>query len=65
MKELRGYALIIHEGTGRTDPAELAQIEDTMRHIIFHSTLDWQSREQLHTGARQAVEVCAALGQIA
>ena len=33
---------------------DLAQIENIMREEIFHSTLDWQSREQLADAARQA-----------
>lgn len=33
---------------------DLAQIENIMRDEIFHSTLDWQSREQLADAARQA-----------
>lgn len=64
MTALRGYDLIIHEATGRTDPTELAEIEDCMRHDIFHSTLDWQTREQLHTAAREAEHIMAVLGRI-
>lgn len=33
---------------------DLAQIENIMRDEIFHSTLDWQAREQLADAARQA-----------
>lgn len=33
---------------------DLAQIENIMREEIFHSTLDWQSAEQLSDAARQA-----------
>lgn len=33
---------------------DLTQIENIMREEIFHSTLDWQSREQLADAARQA-----------
>lgn len=51
------YATIITEGTGVTDAEDLAEIEDTMRHVIFHSTLDWQTREQLQIAAREAWEV--------
>ena len=42
------------EATGQTEPETLDEIEDTMRHIIFHSTLDWQTREELADGARDA-----------
>lgn len=51
---LKGYAAIIHAATGVSDAADLADIEDSMRHDIFHSTLDWQSRDQLIAGAREA-----------
>jgi hypothetical protein len=27
-------------------------VEDIMRRFLFHSTLDWQSREELDRGAR-------------
>lgn len=55
--KLFGYALVIHEATGVTDPNDLADIEDSMRHDIFHSTLDWQTRPQLKRGAREAWEL--------
>ena len=51
---LRGYALAIHEATGVRSPTVLRQIEDTMRHVIFHSTLDWQDRDTFSKGAREA-----------
>lgn len=44
---------LIQETTGA--PAEdITQIEDIMRAEIFHSTLDWQTREQLIDAARKA-----------
>ena len=49
------YASTISAATGVTDPARLDHIEDIMRHTIFHSTLDWQTREQLSAAAREAV----------
>ncbi|MBA3577457.1 MAG: hypothetical protein H0W39_07600 [Sphingomonas sp.] len=52
--ELRGYAKTISEATGVTNATDLADIEDSMRHDIFHSTLDWQTRSQLMRGAREA-----------
>jgi len=62
MSNLRGYQKTISEATGRTDPKELNAIEDMMRDVIFHSTLDWQSREQFIQGAIEAEEVCVAMG---
>lgn len=33
---------------------DAAMVEDIMRNEVFHSTLDWQSAEQLQRGAREA-----------
>jgi hypothetical protein len=49
------YHDVITEAIGLTDPADLAGVEDWMRNIIFHSTLDWQTRPQLRAAARDAV----------
>jgi hypothetical protein len=57
MSELRGYERTIADATGVSDRNDIAEIEDTMRHVIFHSTLDWQTREQLAQAAREAWEV--------
>jgi hypothetical protein len=51
------YQDTITEATGETDPTRLAEIEDVMRHTIFHSTLDWQTKEELIDAAQLAVEV--------
>jgi hypothetical protein len=37
--------------------ADANRIEDVMRNEIFHSTLDWQKREDLEEAARLAVTV--------
>lgn len=58
---LKGYHPLIAEATGVTDVARLEEIEDCMRNVIFCSTLNWQSREQLMTGAREALEVLEAV----
>lgn len=57
MTQLRGYAWSISQATGVTDPETLAEIEDSMRHDIFHSTLDWQTSAQFDKGAREAWEL--------
>ena len=44
---------LIHKATGAAE-ADLPIIEHIMRADVFHSTLDWQNREQLVEGARQA-----------
>ena len=48
------YQEIIQEATNETDLKVIQQIEDIMRDDIFHSTLDWQTREQLIAAAIQA-----------
>jgi hypothetical protein len=35
-------------------PQDAAMVEDIMRRFVFHSTLDWQSREELNRGAEDA-----------
>lgn len=52
-----GYQELIQEATGVTDLEHIERIEDTMRHVIFHSTLNWQTREQLIQGAREALQI--------
>ena len=54
---LKGYHQVINEATGVTDHNDLEAIEDSMRHDIFHSTLDWQTRAVLKRGAREAWEI--------
>lgn len=55
------YQQLISEATGVKDLVLIEQIEDVMRHEIFHSTLDWQTREQLIQGAIEAKEVVDAM----
>ena len=50
-----GCQKTIKEATN-CDDRELDEIEDFMRDIIFHSTLDWQTHEQLVAAAREAHE---------
>lgn len=45
------YQQQISKATGVTDATTLQDIEDYMRDIYFHSTLDWQSEKQLKQGA--------------
>ena len=58
------YQRSISEATGRTKLREIELIEDCMRHEIFHSTLDWQTKRQFNSGARKAARVLASLGEI-
>lgn len=47
------YAPLIAAATGAPQ-SRLAMLENLMRDEIFHSTLDWQSAEELADGARRA-----------
>lgn len=55
--QLPGYQALIKEATGVTDVDHIARIEDTMRNVIFHSTLSWQTRGQLVQAAREALQI--------
>jgi hypothetical protein len=54
------YHQIITEATGETNAQRLAQIEESMRQDVFHSTLDWQAKDHLFWGAKEAVKILAA-----
>ncbi len=54
---MSGYTAILAEAVPGLTQTQYDIIEDTMRHVVFHGTLDWQTREQLHEGARQAFAV--------
>lgn len=54
--QLRGYQKQIFEAT-KCKPEDAAEIEEIMRDIIFHSTLDWQTKRQFNKGAREAKEL--------
>lgn len=48
--------ILIQRATG-APLNDLAMIENIMRDDIFHSTLDWQTGEQLSSAARQAFDL--------
>jgi hypothetical protein len=50
------YEDIITEATGITG-RDVGHVESIMREDIFHSTLDWQSREMLARAAREAAKM--------
>ena len=56
MSKLPFYQQLIVDTLGCTDEVAV-EVEEIMRDTIFHSTLDWQSREQLEDGAEQAMMV--------
>jgi hypothetical protein len=64
MASLSYYMRQISRITGRSDPTELATIEDSMRDDVFHSTLDWLSAAEFERGAREAVALLIASGEI-
>lgn len=51
------YSDIISKATGETDRKILRELESIMRQDIFHSTLDWQTEEQLKEAALQAQKI--------
>ncbi|AOW13336.1 hypothetical protein LPB72_09805 [Hydrogenophaga crassostreae] len=51
------YQALIRGATGVSDLEHIERIEDTMRNVVFHSTLSWQTREQLEQGAREALQI--------
>jgi len=53
MKTLNYYQKSIVEIT-KCNPEDAEEIENYMRDIIFHSTLDWQSKAQFNKGAKTA-----------
>jgi hypothetical protein len=55
-----GYTRIIMEATG-CDEATAGKLEEIMRNVIFHSTLDWQTHEELQEAARTAYLVLQEL----
>lgn len=54
--DLPFYQQMIKEVTN-APVAELAIIENIMRDEVFHSTLDWQSREEFAQGAKEAYAI--------
>lgn len=50
------YTKIIIEATGVNETIA-NEIETIMRFDIFHSTLDWQTKEQLIKAAREALDI--------
>ena len=50
---MSGYTRIIRETLGCSEK-RADEVETVMREDIFHSTLDWQSREMLEDAAREA-----------
>lgn len=53
---MSGYTKIIRETLGCSEN-RAAEVEEIMRHEIFHSTLDWQTREMLEQAARDADKI--------
>ncbi|MFO1432252.1 MAG: hypothetical protein U1F76_19270 [Candidatus Competibacteraceae bacterium] len=50
------YADLIAEATGAPEK-DLPALEVIMRNEVFHSTLDWQSRQAFMAGARKAMKI--------
>lgn len=58
------YTRTIAEALPGLNPQQYAAIEDVMRHDIFHSTLDWQTSDQLKQGAREAYDLLVAIEEM-
>ena len=56
------YTDLISEATGLSDPDKIQQVEGYMRHIYFHSTLNWQTEQQLITAARESAQDLEIIG---
>jgi hypothetical protein len=55
------YQQIIAKATGLTDIDKIRMVEDYMRQIYFHSTLNWQTQSQLNRAAKvSAIELEAS-----
>jgi hypothetical protein len=50
---MNSYQKSIIEVTG-CDPKDAEEIEEYMRQVYFHSTLDWQTKEQFDKGAKES-----------
>lgn len=48
---------LITRATAINEPSKIRQIENYMRDIVFHSTLDWQTAAQLEEAAQKAATV--------
>ena len=56
------YSELITQATGITDPDKVEQIEGYMRHIYFHSTLNWQTAAELTQAAKESAADLNAIG---
>lgn len=56
------YSDLISKATGIRDSEKLNMIESYMRHIYFHSTLNWQELEVLQKAAKESAKELAQLG---
>jgi hypothetical protein len=59
---LSGYLELIIGAVG-CSTEEAVRIEEFMRDVVFHSTLDWQTRSALEEGARIAHAALRQLGR--
>ncbi len=50
------YSDLIARATGLKDPERIDMVENYMRHIYFHSTLNWQTKEELEVAAIESAE---------
>jgi hypothetical protein len=55
-----GDIRLVMEAT-HCDEDSAKRVLEIMREVVFHSTLDWQTREEFQDGARKAYVVLQAL----
>ena len=55
-QNLVGYAKHISDATNIVDEPKLAMIEEYMRQIYFHSTLDWIDAKTLAKASRESAQ---------
>jgi hypothetical protein len=55
------YQRMIAKATGIDDVKKVDMIEQYMRQIYFHSTLSWQTQEELNTAAIESAAELQAI----
>jgi len=58
----KSQAALIREVLPKVTNKQIEQIDEIMRFDIFHSTLDWQTKEQIQDAAKVAFQVMQEQG---
>jgi hypothetical protein len=54
---VKWFEELIDETLGETSKAKKDKIENLVRDVIFHSTLDWQTKKQLVRAIKEANQI--------